>query len=130
MVRDVFHLAKENVPAIIFIDEIDAIATARFDAQSGADRENQRILMELLNQVNELAVLSQPHGHVSTVSTGTPLIISHSVLGFPTIEGYGIPITIYKVFKFCYHCSCAERMYILCVCFLITDGRFRSDCQC
>jgi len=52
MVRDVFRLAKENAPAIIFIDEIDAIATARFDAQTGADREVQRILMELLNQVS------------------------------------------------------------------------------
>ncbi|MCO5560223.1 hypothetical protein L7F22_013834 [Adiantum nelumboides] len=52
MVRDVFRLAKENAPAIIFIDEIDAIATARFDAQTGADREVQRILMELLNQMD------------------------------------------------------------------------------
>ena len=54
MVRDVFRLAKENAPAIIFIDEVDAIATARFDAQTGADREVQRILMELLNQVSNL----------------------------------------------------------------------------
>jgi ATP-dependent 26S proteasome regulatory subunit len=52
MVRDVFRLAKENAPAIIFIDEVDAIATARYDAQTGADREVQRILMELLNQVS------------------------------------------------------------------------------
>jgi hypothetical protein len=51
MVWDVFRLAKENALAIIFIDEIDAIATARFDAQTGADREVQRILMKLLNQV-------------------------------------------------------------------------------
>ena len=52
MVRDVFRLAKENAPAIIFVDEVDAIATARFDAQTGADREVQRILMELLTQMD------------------------------------------------------------------------------
>lgn len=52
MVRDVFRLARENSPAIIFIDEIDAIATKRFDAQTGADREVQRILIELLTQMD------------------------------------------------------------------------------
>lgn len=52
MVRDVFRLAREHSPAIIFIDEVDAIATKRFDAQTGADREVQRILLELLNQMD------------------------------------------------------------------------------
>lgn len=52
MVRDVFRLARENSPAIIFIDEVDAIATKRYDAQTGADREVQRILLELLNQMD------------------------------------------------------------------------------
>merc|ERR1711871_1900167 len=52
MVRDVFRLARENAPAIVFIDEIDAIATKRFDAQTGADREVQRILLELRNQMD------------------------------------------------------------------------------
>merc|ERR1711907_173447 len=52
IVRDVFRLARENSPAIVFIDEIDAIATKRFDAQTGADREVQRILLELLNQMD------------------------------------------------------------------------------
>lgn len=52
MVRDVFRLARENSPSIIFIDEVDSIATKRFDAQTGADREVQRILLELLNQMD------------------------------------------------------------------------------
>jgi len=52
MVRDVFRLAKENSPSIVFIDEIDAIGTKRFDSQTGADREVQRILLELLNQMD------------------------------------------------------------------------------
>lgn len=52
MVRDVFRMAKENAPAIIFIDEVDAIGTKRFDSQTGADREVQRILLELLNQMD------------------------------------------------------------------------------
>jgi len=52
MVRDVFRLARENAPAIIFIDEVDSIATKRFDANTGADREVQRILMELLTQMD------------------------------------------------------------------------------
>ena len=47
-----FRLARENAPAIVFIDEIDAVATKRFDAQTGADREVQRILLELLTQMD------------------------------------------------------------------------------
>lgn len=39
MVRDVFKMARENSPSIIFIDEVDSIATKRYDAQTGADRE-------------------------------------------------------------------------------------------
>jgi 26S proteasome regulatory subunit T3 len=52
MVRDVFYLARENSSSIIFIDEIDAIATKWFDAQTSVDREAQRILLELLNQMD------------------------------------------------------------------------------
>ena len=52
MVRDVFRLARENAPSIVFIDEIDAVGTKRFDSGTGADREVQRILLELLNQMD------------------------------------------------------------------------------
>ncbi|KAK8885424.1 26S proteasome regulatory subunit 6B [Tritrichomonas musculus] len=52
MVRDTFALAREHSPAIIFIDEIDSIAQKRFDAEHGSDREIQRVLMELLTQMD------------------------------------------------------------------------------
>ena len=45
-------MARENAPSIVFIDEVDAIATKRFDANTGADREVQRILIELLQQMD------------------------------------------------------------------------------
>jgi len=52
MVRDVFSLAKEKSPAIVFIDELDAIGTKRFDADQSGDREVQRTMLELLNQMD------------------------------------------------------------------------------
>merc|ERR1719463_196747 len=52
MVRDAFNLAREKAPAIIFIDEIDAIGTKRFDSEKAGDREVQRTMLELLNQLD------------------------------------------------------------------------------
>ena len=52
LVRDAFALAKEKAPAIIFIDELDAIGTKRFDSEKAGDREVQRTMLELLNQLD------------------------------------------------------------------------------
>ncbi|XP_050399880.1 26S proteasome regulatory subunit 6A-B [Patella vulgata] len=52
LVRDAFALAKEKAPAIIFIDELDAIGTKRFDSEKAGDREVQRTMLELLNQMD------------------------------------------------------------------------------
>lgn len=58
LVRDAFALAKEKIEeegrkgAIIFIDEIDAIGTKRFDSDQSGDREVQRTMLELLNQLD------------------------------------------------------------------------------
>jgi 26S proteasome regulatory subunit T5 len=52
LVRDAFALAKEKKPTIIFIDELDAIGTKRFDSDASGDREVQRTMLELLNQLD------------------------------------------------------------------------------
>jgi len=52
LVRDAFALAKEKAPAIIFIDELDAIGTKRFNSEKAGDREVQRTMLELLNQLD------------------------------------------------------------------------------
>ena len=52
MVRDAFALAKQKSPTIIFIDEIDAVGTKRFDNDKSGDREVQRTMLELLNQLD------------------------------------------------------------------------------
>lgn len=52
IVREMFGYAKEHQPCIIFMDEIDAIGGKRFSQGTSADREIQRTLMELLNQID------------------------------------------------------------------------------
>jgi len=47
-----FQYAKAHEPCIIFMDEIDAIGGRRFSEGTSADREIQRTLMELLNQLD------------------------------------------------------------------------------
>lgn len=47
-----FALAKEKSGAIIFIDELDAIGTKRFDSDKAGDREVQRTMLELLSQMD------------------------------------------------------------------------------
>lgn len=52
LVRELFRVAEELAPSIVFIDEIDAIGTKRYDAHSGGEREIQRTMLELLNQLD------------------------------------------------------------------------------
>lgn len=52
LIREMFAYARDNQPCIIFMDEIDAIGGRRFSVGSSADREIQRTLMELLNQLD------------------------------------------------------------------------------
>lgn len=52
IIREMFGYAKEHQPCVIFMDEIDAIGGRRFSQGTSADREIQRTLMELLNQLD------------------------------------------------------------------------------
>eukprot|EP00656_Telonema_subtile_P048119 TRINITY_DN5655_c0_g1_i1.p1 TRINITY_DN5655_c0_g1~~TRINITY_DN5655_c0_g1_i1.p1 ORF type:complete len:441 (-),score=151.99 TRINITY_DN5655_c0_g1_i1:270-1592(-) len=52
LVRELFRVAEENAPSIVFIDEIDAVGTKRYDSQSGGEKEIQRTMLELLNQLD------------------------------------------------------------------------------
>lgn len=52
LVREIFSMARKKAPSIIFIDELDAIASRRLSDTNGADREVQRTLMQLLAEMD------------------------------------------------------------------------------
>lgn len=52
LVREIFRAAEEMAPSIVFIDEIDAVGTKRYDSNSGGEKEIQRTMLELLNQLD------------------------------------------------------------------------------
>ena len=52
LVRDLFELAGEREPAVIFIDEIDAVAAKRTDSKTSGDAEVQRTMMQLLSEMD------------------------------------------------------------------------------
>lgn len=52
LVRELFEMARKKSPSIIFIDELDAIASRRLNDTNGADREVQRTLMQLLAEMD------------------------------------------------------------------------------
>lgn len=58
LVKEVFELAKEKAPAIIFIDEIDAIAATRIEVGTSGEREVQRTFMQLLAEIDGFKNLS------------------------------------------------------------------------
>jgi 26S proteasome regulatory subunit T4 len=59
LIREMFNYARDHEPCIIFMDEIDAIGGRRFSEGTSADREIQRTLMELLNQLDGFDVLGK-----------------------------------------------------------------------
>jgi len=52
IIRDAFEIAKNKAPSIVFIDELDAVGTKRYSGDGKGDREVQRTMLELLNQLD------------------------------------------------------------------------------
>lgn len=77
LVRELFKLAQEKAPSIVFIDEIDAIGARRTDATSSGDREVQRTLMQLLAEMDGF----DPRGEVKLIAaTNRPDILDPAML--------------------------------------------------
>jgi proteasome regulatory subunit len=64
LVREIFRLAREKAPSIVFIDEIDAIASRRLDMGTSGDREVQRTLLQLLAELDGF----DPLGNVKVIA--------------------------------------------------------------
>ena len=52
LVRELFRVAEDMSPSIVFIDEIDAVGSKRYDSNSGGEKEIQRTMIELLTQMD------------------------------------------------------------------------------
>ncbi len=77
LVHELFELAKEKAPTIIFIDEIDAIGAKRMDETTGGEREVNRTLMQLLAEMDGF----DPRGNVKVIAaTNRPDILDPALL--------------------------------------------------
>ncbi len=77
LVREIFMLAKEKSPAIVFIDELDAVGSQRLDIATSGDREVQRTLMQLLSELDGF----ESRGQVAILgATNRPDILDPALL--------------------------------------------------
>ena len=77
LIREMFGYARDHQPCVIFMDEIDAIGGSRMGEGSSADREIQRTLMELLNQLDGFEALGQVK---CVMATNRPDILDPALL--------------------------------------------------
>ena len=95
LVRELFELAREKAPSIVFIDELDSVGAKRADVATSGDREVQRTLMQLLAELDGFT----PTGDVKIIgATNRPDILDDALLrpgrfdriieiGLPDVEG-------------------------------------------
>lgn len=91
LVRELFDLAKEKAPSIIFIDELDSVGAKRLDVSTSGDREVQRTLMQLLAELDGFT----PTSNVKIIgATNRPDILDDALLRpgrFDRIIDVGLP---------------------------------------
>jgi len=91
LVRDLFELAKEKAPSIIFIDELDSVGAKRLDVATSGDREVQRTLMQLLAELDGFTAI---HNVKIIGATNRPDILDDALLRpgrFDRIIDVGLP---------------------------------------
>lgn len=77
LVRELFQLAREKAPALMFIDEIDSIGAKRLEVATSGDREVQRTLMQLLAEMDGF----EPLANVKIIAaTNRPDILDEALL--------------------------------------------------
>ncbi|HEY5606237.1 MAG TPA: AAA family ATPase, partial [Thermoplasmata archaeon] len=77
LVRELFQLAREKAPSIVFIDELDSIGAKRLEVATSGDREVQRTLMQLLAELDGF----NPLGEVKIIgATNRPDILDDALL--------------------------------------------------
>ncbi len=91
LVRELFQLAKDKAPSIIFIDELDSVGARRLDVATSGDREVQRTLMQLLSELDGFT----PTSDVKIIgATNRPDILDDALLRpgrFDRIIDVGLP---------------------------------------
>jgi proteasome regulatory subunit len=91
LVRELFELAKEKAPSIIFIDELDSVGAKRLDVATSGDREVQRTLMQLLSEMDGFT----PMSNIKIIgATNRPDILDDALLRpgrFDRIIEIGLP---------------------------------------
>ena len=91
LVRELFELAKEKAPSIVFIDELDSVGAKRLDVSTSGDREVQRTLMQLLSELDGFT----PMSNVKIIgATNRPDILDDALLRpgrFDRIVEIGLP---------------------------------------
>ena len=91
LVRELFELARDKAPSIVFIDELDSVGAKRLDGSTSGDREVQRTLMQLLSELDGFT----PMSNVKIIgATNRPDILDDALLRpgrFDRIVEIGLP---------------------------------------